>query len=121
MQKSPIRQRGQWNNSTNIRKQKSSPIVVQSTTYDQTVFSSSSISNYFIQRLNDLLQLNFDVRIWIKTLHPLNHSLIVDNNPGCKMNAYEHIPNIGEAIVERALYRGNSRCTMVKALISSTR
>ena len=102
MQKSPIRQRGQWNNSTNIRKQKKVALLLfnlQQDHFDQTVFSSSSISNYFIQRLNDLLQLNFDVRIWIKTLHPLNHSLIVDNNPGCKTNAYEHIPNIGEAIV----------------------
>ena len=53
MQKSPIRQRGQWNNSTNIRKQKKVALMLfnlQQDHFDQTVFSSSSISNYFIQR-----------------------------------------------------------------------
>ena len=67
--------------------------------FAQVMFSGTPVPNDFIVRIGKLLHIDFDLRIWTKTLHPLNHALIGQNNPGCTTNGYEHIAGKGEAIV----------------------
>eukprot|EP00943_MAST-04B_sp_MAST-4B-sp1_P000405 g405.t1 len=85
--------------STKVRKCALILFNMQQDHFAQVMFSGPPVPDDFIVRVAKLLHIDFDLRIWTKTLHPLNHASIGQNNPGCATNGYEHIAGKGEAIV----------------------
>ena len=81
---SPKKRSGE-NPSTNRTKAPKQALIlfnIQKDHLDNVLFPGEQLNEDFLGHLDFLLKLDFDVKIWVKTLHPINHHLIAQNIRG---------------------------------------